>query len=302
MNVMKGMYSESDVENLRVKLLAMEALPTVREGMKALQMNSLLDWLRSPEQFCRRRNEFAHPLQRPYIFFPGLRAKMFWSADDFPWAARVEAEAGRVIEELEGVMRSRRGFQPFRHIEDGTFLMAGDKNGTGPDDRPDWNMFYFYFVGNRVEANCELCPRTAELLASIPRFTDTSIASFSALNPGANIPPHYGPTNAVLRVHLGLHTPGGCRIRVGTKVSEWQSGRLLFLNDAFEHQVWHEGSETRIVLFFDVLHPDWRDEELPMVDSFLRHGGPGGLSDFLSGMQQLREEDRLRLDGTKWWT
>lgn len=87
-------------------------------------------------------------------------------------------------------------------------------------------------------------------------------AFFSALTPGTHIIKHHGPTNKKLRVHLPLAGVGGSRMRVADGVHEARAGSALVFDDSFEHEAWHEGSETRFVLIFDVWHPDLSDEEV----------------------------------------
>ena len=40
-------------------------------------------------------------------------------------------------------------------------------------------------------------------------------------------------------------------------------------DDSFEHEAWHRGDKTRIVLVFDVWHPDLSDREVQFL-SFLQ--------------------------------
>ena len=54
-------------------------------------------------------------------------------------------------------------------------------------------------------------------------------------------------------------------IRVGEKVRTWEEGKVLAFNDAYDHQVWNFGSLTRVVLFFDVWHPDLSEEDLAVI-------------------------------------
>jgi len=81
---------------------------------------------------------------------------------------------------------------------------------------------------------------------------------FSILDPGKRIPPHRGPYNGVLRLHLGLLIPephNQIGIRVGVEECHWQEGRVLIFNDAYEHEVWNETGHVRVVLFVDFEKP-----------------------------------------------
>ena len=119
------------------------------------------------------------------------------------------------------------------------------------DDR--WKIFGFYAYGVRADGNCQRCPRTAEIVESIPGMTT---ALFSVLLPHKHIPPHRGPWKGVLRYHLALRTPAdetAARIRVGSRIEHWRDGRSLVFDDTFEHEVWNDSDEIRVVLFVDVI-------------------------------------------------
>ena len=119
------------------------------------------------------------------------------------------------------------------------------------DDR--WKVFPFHAYGARADANCRQCPRTAEIVESIPGMTT---AMFSVLLPHKHIPPHVGPWKGVLRYHLALRTPAdetAARIRVGSRTEHWRVGRSLVFDDTFEHEAWNDSDETRVVLFVDVV-------------------------------------------------
>ena len=66
------------------------------------------------------------------------------------------------------------------------------------------------------------------------------------------------PYKGVLRYHLGIIVPKdaeACRIRVGDDFRHWQEGKSLIFDDTFNHEVWNDTDETRVVLFVDVLRP-----------------------------------------------
>lgn len=105
--------------------------------------------------------------------------------------------------------------------------------------------------------------------------------------------------NLRLRIHLPLITPTGngkCGIRVGSQKRSWNNGKAIVLDDSYEHEVWNYTryslflilsyyfinvirqsfrlyfvptlfiysslfSEPRVVLLFDIWHPDIQQEE-----------------------------------------
>jgi 2-methylisocitrate lyase-like PEP mutase family enzyme len=94
--------------------------------------------------------------------------------------------------------------------------------------------------------------------------------SFAVLSPGARLQAHCGPTNARLRVHIGLSVPENAAMRVGNETRRWREGEAFIFDDSFEHEVWNEGSEPRLVFIFDVWHPQLT---LAERDAIRRHFG-----------------------------
>ena len=45
-------------------------------------------------------------------------------------------------------------------------------------------------------------------------------------------------------------------MRVGEEVRVWEEGKCLVFDDAFEHETWNDTAEERVVLLFDLWHPE----------------------------------------------
>lgn len=41
----------------------------------------------------------------------------------------------------------------------------------------------------------------------------------------------------------------------------WTEGKFLIFDDSFEHEVWHNGTETRLILIIDLWHPELTESE-----------------------------------------
>lgn len=195
---------------------------------------------------------YTHPLQKPRHYFPGLTASPWHDPADHACAAVLERAHAAIKQELAGA-RSALLPQP-----------------QGLVDRGTWEIFYFYYRGKRVAANCERCPETARVIESIPRLTSTGLVYFSVLTPGTHITPHCGPINTRLRCHLGVEVPDGCHIRVGPETRSWKEGQCLVFDDSFEHEVWHSGDAVRTVLVLDVWHPDLTAAEVWAMRQIIR--------------------------------
>ena len=117
-----------------------------------------------------------------------------------------------------------------------------------------------------------MCPQTLAALSRVP-LTGASGAMpsvlFSVLEPGAHIPPHHGMTNTRLIGHLPIVAPPGCSLRVGSETREWRYGKTLIFDDSIEHEAWNRGTETRVVLLFDVWRPELDAAERRAVSEYL---------------------------------
>ena len=88
------------------------------------------------------------------------------------------------------------------------------------------------------------------------------------------IAPHAGPTNARLRVHLPLVLPpsgGSCGIRVGGVDRIYEEGKCVVFDDSYLHETWNDGEGERVLLLFDVWHPDVRGAEREGIREMFRY-------------------------------
>ena len=162
---------------------------------------------------------------------------MFLDPRDFPFTSALEENAGAIRTEFEALAPGDFMAWPERFLyQDG------------------WDVFGLWAYGSPMEANCRRCPRTMEVAKSVPGLTTIG---FSILRPGAEIVPHKGFTNHVLRCHLGIIVPEDCRIRVGAETRTWEVGRTLVFDDTTEHEAWNRSDSIRVVLLLDFLRdPD----------------------------------------------
>jgi aspartyl/asparaginyl beta-hydroxylase (cupin superfamily) len=178
----------------------------------------------------------------------------FFPLERFPWVEHIERNAGVICEEVERLLEDRDALPNFQDI-------SKDQIEITDDDR--WKTFFLYGYGFTARLGVEMCPRTAALMREIPGMTTAMI---SILSPRKHILAHRGPYKGVLRYHLGLIVPQdaeACRIRVGDDVRHWVQGRSMVFDDTFDHEVWNDTDETRVVLFVDVMRP------LPFPESLI---------------------------------
>lgn len=168
---------------------------------------------------------------------------------EFPWVPELESRWLEIREELKGVMQHPEEIPAFHELSpDQKKISKGD----------NWKTFAFYVFGIRLDENCERCPQTVRALEQLPGLQN---AWFSILAPRYHIPPHKGPTRAVVRCHLALEVPAAgedCWLRVDEEVRGWEAGRCLLFDDTYEHEVRNDTDEIRVVLFLDVDRPSDR--------------------------------------------
>ena len=171
-----------------------------------------------------------------------------WVYDNaqFPWVGKLECEWRSIRQELEKVLVRKDDLPGFREI-------AADV-GTISDDH-GWKTFLLAGYGISSRRNIAACPETWRILRSVPGL---KTAMFSIFEPGQHLPPHRGPYNGVLRLHLGLMVPEpqhAAAIRIGGQVCHWQEGHVLIFDDAYEHEAWNRTNGVRVVLFVDFVKP-----------------------------------------------
>jgi len=132
-----------------------------------------------------------------------------------------------------------------------------------------WDWKSYILKGERNADFATQCPKTAEVLESIPNLmtgTPFSFTFFSELAPGSTIDPHTGPCNLRIRVHYPLVVPpGDCRMQIGDEEVTWREGEPVFFDDTYLHRVWNNTDEERIVLLFDIWHPELYPEEIDTI-------------------------------------
>lgn len=243
-----------DMTHLRDALVELDTLPTIRTGNAALGIDSIFE--ASARKIHKIPSPYTHPMQYPTFMLPGVPARTFYDSLEFEFTKVLEQQYPVIKAELMDLLSDKAaGFGGY--VNEGSTRLAG------------WNTFNFFFFGKKFEENCARCPKTTEILESLPRFEKDHIM-FSALNPHARILPHTGPMNGILRAHLGMVVPNGCYIRVGPDERTWEEGKVLVFDDSFEHEVWNHSDQVRIVLFINFWHPCFSEREIAALERFRR--------------------------------
>jgi aspartyl/asparaginyl beta-hydroxylase (cupin superfamily) len=205
----------------------------------------------SPEQLAK--SEERHPLQRCEHYLPGLESKPWWDGSELSFVQTLESNAEQIRAEYIDILLS------------GSLRLHPQSKG-GPRRRAsngDWNIFELWSAGRLNQCNAVEAPFTTPLLSSIPELITNprGLVYFSVLNPHVHIRAHCGPTNARIRLHLGLQVPSGAFMRVGEERRTWKRGKCLVFDDSWEHEVWNKSDQLRAVLLMDTWHPQLGKEQ-----------------------------------------
>jgi aspartyl/asparaginyl beta-hydroxylase (cupin superfamily) len=174
---------------------------------------------------CRSRVGIHRPA--PSLFFyPGLNSMALYPENHFSFE--------KVLREHTSVIREE--FNALRTTEKSDYDTTNDHHKLH-DGKWDWNS---YILKGKRNANfAAKCPRTVEILESLPLMVGTpfSYTFFSSLGPKSSIKAHFGPCNLRLRCHLPLIVPeGDCMLAVGGNKLKWEVGKPVIFDDCYEHE------------------------------------------------------------------
>jgi aspartyl/asparaginyl beta-hydroxylase (cupin superfamily)/Tfp pilus assembly protein PilF len=215
-----------------------------------------------------------HDSQPMHHFLPGLLPTEFFARKDFPWLDAFEAETPAIRDEFLATLRRDQGFVPYvTYDADAPLNQWAELNHS-----PRWSVLHLVKGGRVVEENAAQCPRTMALWRTAPSPQQpgrTPVALFSLLKPRTRIPPHVGVSNCRLLVHVPLIVPEGCGFRVGNQTRPWAPGQAWVFDDSIEHEAWNDSDQLRVIMIFDIWHPQITPAEQMMIGAL-----SGALNEF----------------------
>ena len=220
-------------------------------------MTSIADHTAEPslvERLRKRRRRTVKRLgKRLMTVMSGIIARQSLVGDEpvldnrhFPYLEPLTANWQAIRDEVLEILKHREAVPVFQEVSTDQKRIAKDTS---------WRTFILYGFGVKAEKNCRQAPVTSALLEQIPHL---QTAWFSIHAPGYHIPAHRGVSKGIIRGHLGLMVPADrekCRMRVGEKICVWREGEIFVFDDTFEHEVWNDTEEERVILLFDFDRP-----------------------------------------------
>jgi len=175
-----------------------------------------------------------------------LGGPAYFDNKDFPITQKLEENYFLIRGEFDQVRERLQDFPLFQDISpEQTYISDDDK----------WRMFFLKANNVRFERNCELFPKTMEVVDSDKNLVS---AYFSILDSNKMLVPHEGPWSGVLRMHLGIDIPTdgqGCVLSVMGEEYRWRNGKAVVFDDTYEHFAINLTDNIRVVLFIDYLRP-----------------------------------------------
>ncbi|MCG8670546.1 MAG: aspartyl/asparaginyl beta-hydroxylase domain-containing protein [Pseudomonadales bacterium] len=187
-----------------------------------------------------------NPIFNHYI--GGENRDVFFDIDaTIPALRHLDSNIEIIQRELDTILPTE--IPKYHEVDSWQYKISGEQD---PDK--DWKVFMLYAFGEKHEVNRAHCPRTTELIDSVPGLFQ---AFFSILDPGKSIPAHSGPYRGYLRYHLGLRIPKNNppKIRVKDQFHTWKRGESILFDDSWDHEVINHSDDTRVILIIDVMRP-----------------------------------------------
>ena len=187
---------------------------------------------------------FLAPINCFLYMFSKIPNKPFLNPADFPDLSPLQDHWEEIRAEGQNLLRAgeiKRSNQ-YDDVGFNSFFKTG------------WKRFYVKWYDEPLPSAKALCPKTVELVQSIPSI---NAAMFALLPPGSKLGAHRDPFAGSLRYHLGLVTPNAdtCHIVVDGEPYFWRDGEPVMFDETYIHTAENRSDVTRIILFCDVERP-----------------------------------------------
>lgn len=181
--------------------------------------------------------------------------KVFYSTDELPLARELEQLYPQIAAELKVLWENPDTDERNKHY--GNYDAYDDKQY--PSGALSRVVFKVWGLFNR---------RARKPFPTLYRFArthpDITSCSMNKIIPGTILKHHYGETNAIIRIHMGLKLPKdrmSCGMEVKGEKVFWEEGRAFGFLDAHPHHVWNETDEERYIVIVDVIRPEFRNRK-----------------------------------------
>lgn len=219
--------------------------------------------------WARTNDEVIHqndPMYCPELFFiPSLEKRPVFHEQEFTWSDILKKAYTTIRKELLSFIGDAndpllRPYLPKEMlVQDSLKQLAGSLN---------WSAADLFHQGQLNDEISGFFPETLNVIRQLPTYglDDTPYeAFFSILKPQQVIAPHFGQSNHSLNVHLPIIVPPNCHLNVAEKQYQWIEGTPLIFDDSYIHSAHNLSSQARIVLIFNVWHPELNSEDQKLI-------------------------------------
>lgn len=187
---------------------------------------------------------FMSPINALMYLFSAVPNQPYYDVKQFPVLEKLRENWQVIREEAQELVKQG-------------YIRISDKNndmGFNSFFKRGWKRFYVKWYHGFLPSAEKLCPKTVELLKSIPGING---AMFTLLPKHGQLKEHRDPYAGSLRYHLGLITPNSekCRIYVDGIPYYWKDGEGVLFDETYIHSALNETDMDRIIFFCDVERP-----------------------------------------------
>jgi beta-hydroxylase len=187
---------------------------------------------------------FMAPINMPMYALSGVENKPYINSSNFPQLSLLKNNWQIIRDEALQLEREEliKGSDQYNDMGFNSFFRRG------------WKRFYLKWYNDFHPSAKKYCPKTIELIQSIP---SVKAAMFAVLPAGSQLMQHRDPYAGSLRYHLGLITPNSedCYIVVDGQSYSWKDGDDVLFDETYIHYAENKTDIDRIILFCDIERP-----------------------------------------------
>lgn len=212
-----------------------------------------------------REVDYDHPQHRPQLFcIRFAESPTFFDAEAFHWRERLELAFPAIRDEILAGLDVAADGRPY--LGDGHRLEG--ELWEPLVNRMSWASVHLYKGGVANQDVIAKFPKTLAALEQVPLATSQGNPAevfVSVLAPHTRIPEHYGVSSAILTAHLPIEVPPDCGLKVHGDTRAPEAGKLMVFDDTWQHSAWNDSDSPRVVLIFELWHPDLTAREREAV-------------------------------------